>query len=301
MATTLKELETKWSKHDTEELPRRLPLDKLKLLPEVFQPRFEAHTDTPPSKRDRKDGIVHKHHVTELSVFLKRDLKNELDPITVLKVGRMYYLMDGHHRLAAYRLVGRQEIPVTWFPEGPALAVIEAGRINFKIVAQSDTATKTQRAWDMVIDDYGWSRSQIVTATTVVEKTVNTMRVAKRKLEELGEPLPKSWPAARMILRPERDSDTDEHSGLPKHVEKDVAEWTRRLKDQIPVLNNSGKADMLALALMRFSPKRCRDVALRLVWELDLYEHIEMEHKQLKEESKHAYEMDEDEAAQGDF
>lgn len=298
MATTLKDLEAKWSQHDTSKLPRRLPLDDLKLLPEVFQPRFQAHTDSPPNRRDRKNGIVYRNHVTELSVHLKRNLRNELDPITVLKVARSYYLTDGHHRLAAYRLAGRQEIPVVWFPEGPARAVIEAGRVNFKAIAQSDTATKTQRAWDMVIDDYKWSKSQIVMATTVADKTIANMRVVKSKLEKMGEDIPESWPAARMKVRPERDTDDDEISGLPRHVENIVAEWTKRLKDNLPPLDTSGKADMLAFALLRFSPKRCKDIAIRLVDELGMYEQIEMARKQLQEDLEHAYDRDDDDTGE---
>jgi len=259
-------------------------LDDLKLLPEVFQPRYQAHTDSPPNRRDRKNGIVFRNHVTELSVHLKRDPKNELDPITVLKVGRLKYLTDGHHRLAAYRLAARQEIPVSWFPGTPSQAVIEAGRVNFKIVAQSDQATKTQRAWDMVLDDYGWSRSQIVTATTVAEKTVSIMRAAKKKLIERGEAIPESWPAARAKLRPERDDDEDEISGLPKHVENEVADWTKRLKKNFPPLNNFGKAQMLALALILFSPKRAEDIAMQMVYELGLYEQIAMAQQQVEED-----------------
>jgi hypothetical protein len=301
MTTTLQDLVTRWTKHDTTTLPRRALLDDLKLLPEVFQPRFEAHTDGLPNPRDRKAGIVYRDHVVRLATHLKEPGK-ELDPITVLRVGRSTYLTDGHHRLAAYRSAGRQEIPIVWFTDDPAQAVIAAGAVNFKDVAQSDSATKTQRAWDMVRGDYAWSRSQIMAATTVSQKTVNNMRVAKKKHEGSGESPPVHWRDARVILwPPKEESDPNEDRELPKHVEQTVSEWTNRLKKTFPVLNNSGKAQMLALALARFSPRRAEDIAMVLVDELNLYERVATAYEQAQEEWNRAYEPDTDGPVEGEF
>jgi hypothetical protein len=55
---------------------------------------------------------------------------------------------------------------------------------------------------------------------------------------------------------------------------------------------------MLAFALLRFSPKRCKDIAIRLVDELGMYEQIEMARKQLQEDLEHAYDRDDDDTGE---
>jgi hypothetical protein len=289
MATTLQDLERRWKKHDTTKLATRLPVNDVKPLPEVFQPRFEADPDEPLTTRDRKAGIVIKSHVATLATHLK-DVRKELDPILVLKIGKANLLIDGHHRLAAYRLKGRQEIPVVWFPEGPAQAVIAAGAINFKDVAQSGQITKTQRAWDMVRGDYPWTRPQIMAATTVSEATVASMKRVKKKFADKQEQPPIQWREAYRASKPKSDEEGT-GKGPSKH-EQTIAKWVKTLKDEFPKLATLGQAHMFALALMEFSPRRSADIAVILVREMGLYDRIETTHEQLLEDLEHAYDLD---------
>jgi uncharacterized ParB-like nuclease family protein len=89
---------------ETERKLRRLPIQEIKTLETVFQPR-------------QMDGatVESGKHLGELKRALQA--KGELDPITVLKVGGEWLCLDGHHRLEAYRQAGgrRTHIPVRVF------------------------------------------------------------------------------------------------------------------------------------------------------------------------------------------
>ncbi len=84
----------------------RLSLRSIEVLPSVYQARAEG--------RETKRGLVDKGHVAKLAAFLKEPRK-DLDPITILRVGKRNIVVDGHHRLEAYRSQKRKDIPVRWF------------------------------------------------------------------------------------------------------------------------------------------------------------------------------------------
>ncbi|MBU6433780.1 MAG: ParB/RepB/Spo0J family partition protein, partial [Nitrospirae bacterium] len=83
---------------------QRLPITDVHVHPDVFQPRHD--TDT---------SAKHAAHVAELIRALHAT--KALDPITVIRVGGEWILIDGHSRLAAYQEAGgrRTHIPVTVF------------------------------------------------------------------------------------------------------------------------------------------------------------------------------------------
>ncbi len=95
------------------ERPERLQIRAITLMPELFQPR---------------DGISEKH-VTDL----KKNIKNfgELDPLTVIVVGKRTILIDGHHRVEAYRQIWpNREVPIRYFDGSPSDAVLSASEAN---------------------------------------------------------------------------------------------------------------------------------------------------------------------------
>lgn len=81
----LSELKDKAQQPRPDHLPTSLPLQAIKPLPDLFQPRG---TD--------------ERHIQELV----RAIRNQgtLDPILVMQIGDTAYLLDGHHRLDAYHL-----------------------------------------------------------------------------------------------------------------------------------------------------------------------------------------------------
>jgi hypothetical protein len=286
MTDTLKSLEAAWRSNppDLSVLPNAVPLDALEVLPEIFQPRkIEEEDAKQPSKHSRAAGVVFADHVAKLAAHLSNPGK-ELDPILVLHVGDRNIVVDGHHRVASYRLKGRQQIPVSWFSGSPRDAYIEAGRQNFKDTAQSSTATKSQLAWVMVCDsEMAWNRPQIIAATTVSEASVANMRRVLAKYKECREEPPTLWHDARKLLIKEPDGDEDQR------VAQNVSEWTQRLRTTFPKLNSLGKAHMLAEAISKFSPKRSEDIALWLVDQLDLYEVVASRYEQILVDTDDAY------------
>ncbi len=292
MTDILKILEAAWrgSPPDLSALPDKMPLDALEVLPEIFQPRkIEEEDAKQPSRRARASGVVFAEHVAKLAAHLSNPGK-ELDPILVLRVGDRNIVVDGHHRTAAYTLKGRQGIPVRWFHGSPRAAFIEAGRQNFKDTAQSSTATKSQLAWVMVCDDeMEWNRPQIITATTVSEGTVASMRRALAEYKRRGEDPPSQWQDARKGLQKDGDEGDGEQ---PQRVSQNVTEWTQRLRTHFPKLDTLGKAHMFAESVAKFSPKRAEDIALWLVDELGLHAVVAAQYEQIVSESEHAYDLD---------
>lgn len=286
---TLNELEEAWrgSLPDTTKLPGRIPLDALEVLPELFQPRKEDTEGRRPSRKARTAGVVFPEHVAKLAAHLSEPGR-DLDPILVLSVGDRNIVIDGHHRRDAYTHKERQDIPVRWFSGSPKAAYIEAGRQNFKDVAQSSEATKSQRAWEMVLSG-GWTREQIMAGSAASRTTVGNMRRVRGEYEKRKETPPELWVNARRGLLEDRDSGDDQSL----RVSHNVTEWTKRLWEQIPKLDTLGKAHMFAESVRKFSPRRAEDIALWLVDELGLYEVVAERYRVIQREAEDAYNLDE--------
>lgn len=286
---TLNELEEAWrgSQPDTTKLklPGRIPLDALEVLPELFQPRKEDTEGRRPSPKDRTEGVVFREHVAKLAAHLSEPGR-DLDPILVLPVGDRNIVIDGHHRRDAYRHKERQDIPVRWFSGSPKAAYIEAGRQNFKDVAQSSEATKSQRAWEMVLSGDLWTREQVMAGSSASRTTVGNMRRVLAEYKKRGEEPHELWVNARRGLLEDRDSGDDEQS---LRVSQNVTEWTKRLREHFPKLDTLGKAHMFAEAVQKLSPRRAEDIALWLVDELGLYEVVAERYELIQREMKDAY------------
>lgn len=50
-------------------------------------------------------------HITDMAALLKADTKAELVPVQVAEVGGVLFVVDGHHRLQAYKRARRETIP----------------------------------------------------------------------------------------------------------------------------------------------------------------------------------------------
>ncbi len=155
------------------EKPSALPLRAIKTAPAVFQPRLLW---------GGKD--VDDFHVKELARALAAQGKEEaFEPITVMRIGRHPYCIDGHHRLAAYKVAKRDlEVPVTWFEGSVRDGVEEAVRLNTRDKLPMSRQAKLEAAWRMVILGRG-SKAEISKATTVPASTVANMRKKLRELD----------------------------------------------------------------------------------------------------------------------
>ncbi|SBV99217.1 ParB domain protein nuclease [uncultured Alphaproteobacteria bacterium] len=200
------------SSPNPEPLSVQLPLDEITLLPELFQPRG-----------------VSEQHVSEL--MRKPKSGHTLDPLTVFQVGRKAYLIDGHHRIAAYqRAKFEKPVPVVFFDGTVEQAVLEAGRANSKAKLSMSTQERMNFAWRLVrIGTY--SKTEITEAASVSDGQVAAMR---RVLKALGDEAHDfdSWMKAKRQA---------EGKGNLEFSDEDIATWKEAAAQSM--------ADRLAKAL----------------------------------------------------
>ena len=77
-----------------DEVPKALKPDDIHVAPRVFQWRLRGRNIEPSDM-----------HTLEL-VRVIQDGETPLPPLTVYLIGDRFYVLDGHHRLRAYRSVG---------------------------------------------------------------------------------------------------------------------------------------------------------------------------------------------------
>ena len=142
-----------------------------------------------------------------------------LDPLQVFqKDDGYYYVMEGHHRLAAYRKARwKKPIPVTVFEgtlEQARLAALEA---NVKDKLRLSGPEKREAAWKLVTQykHLKLSKAQIADMSGTAPSTVATMRKVDKALSESGKaPKDYTWDKAR------RQSDTSQEFSSEEWTEK---------------------------------------------------------------------------------
>lgn len=137
--------------------------------PELFQPRGFAN------------GTLDTYHVTKLAKRIAT--KGELDPPLVVKLGKKWVCVDGHHRVAAYvkqpitYWLGTDKRTITchWFAGSAREAVDESVRRNDVAKLEMRRGDKYEAAWQRVVLEWG-SKSQIAKLTGTSETLVANMR-----------------------------------------------------------------------------------------------------------------------------
>ncbi|WP_095202897.1 ParB/RepB/Spo0J family partition protein [Mesorhizobium carmichaelinearum] len=156
--------------------PAELALDEITLMPELFQPRE-----------------ISEKHIADLA----RTIQNfgKVEPVTVLPVGPRAVLVDGHHRIEAYRRVGTVAgIPVQYFQGTPQEAVLEAGRANSQVKLPMASRERQDYAWRLVqLDQH--SKAEIAKAAGVSVAQVGNMRAVGKRLGQDAFNYPSWWRA----------------------------------------------------------------------------------------------------------
>ena len=108
-------------------------------------------------------------------------------PILVFSVGDAFYVVDGHHRLAAYDTAQWQKpIPATVF-EGTLEAAADAGRAgNIRDKLPMSRNDKREAAWTLVKRDPPRTRDWISGETTVSPSSIDGMRRVLKALKANG-------------------------------------------------------------------------------------------------------------------
>jgi Recombinase len=78
-------------------------------------------------------------------------IDGELDPVLVIRLGKEWVCVDGHHRIAAYPLrKHKKPIRCEWFTGTPTEAVDESMRRNKKDTLPVPPADRREEAWRRV-------------------------------------------------------------------------------------------------------------------------------------------------------
>jgi hypothetical protein len=245
-------LQTQWTLGASPSDVRRLTLRSIEVLPSVYQARAEG--------RETPRGLADKGHAAKLASLLK-DVDIDLEPITVLKVGRRTILIDGHHRLEAYRSQRRKDIPVKWFIGSPKEALLEAGRENSKIRLSMTAGERGEWAWELVCTGL-YSISLIVAGSGVSKRQVSNMRKARKRFQEAGQDVPAKWAS---VLREAWDD--EDGSGETLKGKELIEKWVKNLNGAVGpagTFKTQGKLCLLADALIAWGPKAMEHVFDRL-------------------------------------
>jgi hypothetical protein len=234
-------------KEETIELTRAV----ITTRPELFQPRGFAN------------GALDEGHVRKLAQRIST--KGELSPPLLVKLGKKWVCVDGHHRLAAY---GKQpghrfdKIKCRWFAGSVSEAVDESVRRNDVTKLEMSNGDRYEAAWQRVVLSIG-SKSEIVRLTGVSDGMVAQMRrVAKAhvrdnefgrafraKLPALAEA---TWGRAKSVYRNETPAQWD--------VREQAALLARKLRSRLEDRLSENK-QVTAMALAIYDPELPKPLA----------------------------------------
>ncbi len=161
-----------------------LHLREIHVKEEVFQPRTQRGAE-------EEEELF----VRELVNALKQQQgKVPLEPLTVWWSGKKWYVIDGHHRLVAYKKAGKgwsqdQAVPVTEFKGSLNQAVNLTVEANSKTKLPMTKEDRVNSAWRLICLDpmKNRSKTEIAAATGVSVRQLAYMRQALRELtREVG-------------------------------------------------------------------------------------------------------------------
>jgi ParB-like chromosome segregation protein Spo0J len=127
-----------------------------------------------------RGGAFYEPHLGDLISAIGRE--GRLDPVVVVQLGPQAVLIEGHHRMEAYRRAGIIEgIPVVYFTGTVEEAVAESGRANSRAKLPMRLTERSDYAWKLVLLGRH-SIKQTALAAGISERQVANMRKVARAL-----------------------------------------------------------------------------------------------------------------------
>ena len=187
--------------------------------PQYLSPQ-EIRLCTPVFQHRQPLDHVSQTHIRELAKAPQRG--KDLDPITVWWDGKWWACIDGHHRIAAYKLAGKghHAVPVEVFSGPLEAAVARAAEGNTRDKLAMSSREKTETAWRLTLAETSFSKAKVAELTGASTRTVATMREVRAKLTQ---------------QHPERDlSELNWHGArlLAKGEEAEVINWDDRIEQE---------------------------------------------------------------------
>ncbi len=225
------------------------PVGAIRVEARVFQPR-EFTTDAA--------------WVGKLRGELRRD--GELDPVVVLWAAGEAILVDGHHRLEAYRAEGRELIPVVFFGGDPQEAAVFSRRENRKERRGLTLGDRFTGAWGLVLMTQGGTRGEgreaLARNAGVSEPTITKMRDVKARLGRSAARY-STWREAREA-DPGRPAADRDYAGDEWKVAQ-AAAWAGVLGRSKELFGMKKQPEVAAMALAEFFGERTGEVVRHLM------------------------------------
>jgi hypothetical protein len=230
-----------YTKPRTADKRKSVPVSEIVVAEKVFQWRG-LHSDIQAEERQMRELIR------------VLDLGRELEPILVLTIGKKVYVVDGHHRLAAYVTVGRKTIPVEHFSGGLEAAWHRSLEANIRDKLPMTRQDKYEAAFTLV--KHKVARDQDTPCEELAVRAGVGPRVVYKMQSELRKALVDDKDASKLrwtqMLR-----NMEERTARGRGGDDDFRdEWARRLADQIMAkvgTNLTANPDITAMALRMIS------------------------------------------------
>ncbi|AOS96137.1 ParB-like nuclease domain protein [Microbulbifer aggregans] len=194
------EYDSQPQKDTSDPAPITVPISEVDALPDVFQFRCDGMT---------------RYHIEDLAREIRRS--GPLDPIEVCSYGGRYIVVDGHHRLAAYRMVKYSaEIPALLLQPDSGLELIERSlQANRKCKLNMAASERTEGAWTiarlMLKQTGALSAKRLQESTGISKGTCQNFRKGYAALESEGfDPFSFSWEEVKAHLKGHDQFDTRE-------------------------------------------------------------------------------------------
>jgi hypothetical protein len=256
--------------------PQAIPIKHINTAQSVLQPR------------GLNDISASEEHIKVLVKAIEQNKPSyTLDPITIWWSGSNYRVIDGHHRLEAYKQVSKSGmiklplIPVQLFEGTLKGALLESTKLNSKDKLPMSSDDKFDRAWKLVCLE-SYTINETANVCGIGSATISRMRTS---LNEYQAKFPQTWreEVFRLTWKRAMMLDQEDHEFDEEWEIKLAKEWAQRLHKAFGV-KLSSQPSVAALALQYYS----QDLVPSLIGEW-------------RKEIKEFYEDEDRAAAEGDF
>lgn len=247
--------------------PKTLALKDIHVADKAFQYRLKDY--------DRAASL---DHVKSLASDLRSQQK-PFDALVVVPIGAKFFVIDGHHRLSAYKAVQwAKTVPVVVRKITLQEARDAALGYNIKGKLSLTTTAKQEAAWGFVKE--GRSKNKVHELTLVSKGNIGNMKRVRLELLDKGIDLDgMTW---RRALRHGKDTGEDFDRGA--YVNEKAIALKGKLLEAAGGVNLLSDPEILAEALVMISERL--PTALIEQWHEEAYDYVEWHREAIEEERR---------------